>query len=98
MDEKKENTFSKVLKVVGGISGIVDKISGVIKNEMESVKRRMIEMGIVFGLLFISSLIILIGFGQFLTHKLTLEPGIAAVILGGTILVLTLLYLVIKKQ
>ena len=98
MAEKKESTFNKIINVIGGVGGLVDKISGVIKNEVESVKRKFIEMGIVFGLLFIAVLVILIGFGQFLTHKLTLEPGLAAVMLGGGLLILTLLYLVVRRQ
>jgi len=95
--EKKESTFNKIMKVANTVTNIIDKVTNVIKNELNSLKKRLIQLGIAFGLIFISVLIMLIGLGEFLTNRFSLYPGIGSIILGACLLILTLLYLAIKR-
>ena len=96
-NEKKEGGFTKIIRVTESIAGIVEKTSVLFKNQVEGLKKKLIGLGIAFGIIFIALLIFLVGLGQFLTHRFTLEPGIGAIILGGSLLVLALLYLAIKR-
>lgn len=95
--EKKDSTFSKIMKMTETVSGIIEKISSLLKNQLDSFKKKLIRLGVAFGLIFLAVLIILIGLGQFLTNRFTLEPGLGAIMLGGSLLILTLLYLAIKR-
>ncbi len=95
--EKKEGTFSKIMKVAEAISSIVDKISNLLKTQLDSFRKKLIRLGVAFGLIFIAVLIMLIGLGQFLTNRFTLEPGLGAIMLGGSLLILVLLYLAIRR-
>jgi len=95
--EKKEGSFSKIMKVAETVGGIVEKLSNLLKNQLDSFRKKLIQLGVAFGLIFIAVLIMLIGLGQFLTNRFTLEPGLGAIMLGGSLLILTLLYLAIRR-
>ncbi len=95
---KKESGFNKVVKMIDSASGIIEKITNTVKSEIDSLKKRLISLGIAFGLIFVAVLVILLGLGQFLTNRFTLEPGIGAIILGASLLILVLLYLAVKKE
>ncbi len=96
--EEKESVFNRIMKITDSFGNIIEKISVLLKNQLDSLKKKLIEMGIVFGLLFISIFIIVIGFSDFLSHKLGLEPGISSLLIGGSLLILTMFYLLVKKK